>query len=74
MNKKDRFILVETFKDDSIKTIKGADSSNLKVYDIIDMQEDLTISEVENKINWFIDNGYYQMADYKAEIMQFKDN
>lgn len=48
---------------------KGADSSNLKVYDIIDMQEDLTISEVENKINWFIDNGYYQMADYKAEIM-----
>lgn len=48
---------------------KGADSSNLKVYDIIDMQEDLTISEIENKINWFIDNGYYQMADYKAEIM-----
>ena len=48
---------------------KGADSSNLKVYDIIDMQEDLTISEVENRINWFIDNGYYQMADYKAEIM-----
>lgn len=48
---------------------KGADSSNLKVYDIIDMQEDLTISEVEHKINWFIDNGYYQMADYKAEIM-----
>lgn len=48
---------------------KGADSSNLKVYDIIDMQEDLTINEVENRINWFIDNGYYQMVDYKAEIM-----
>lgn len=48
---------------------KGADSSNLNVYDIIDMQEDLTINEVENRINWFIDNGYYQMADYKAEIM-----
>lgn len=48
---------------------KGADSSNLKVYDIIDMQEDLTINEVENRINWFIDNGHYQMADYKAEIM-----
>lgn len=57
--KKYRFILFR----------KGADSSNLKVYDIIDMQEDLTISEVENRINWFIDNGYYQMADYKAEIM-----
>lgn len=36
---------------------------------IIDMQEDLTENEVENKINWFIENGYYQMADYKVEIM-----
>ena len=48
---------------------KGADSSDLKVYDIIDIQENLKMSEVEDKINWFIDNGYYQMADYKAEIM-----
>ena len=48
---------------------KGVNSSDLKVYDIIDIQENLTMSEVEDKINWFIDNGYYQMADYKAEIM-----
>ena len=35
---------------------KGADSSNLKVYDIIDMQEDLTINEVENRLNFFENN------------------
>lgn len=36
---------------------------------IIDMQENLTATEVEERVNWFIENGYYQMADYKVEIM-----
>lgn len=36
---------------------------------IIDMAENLTESEVTERINWFMENGYYQMADYKVEIM-----
>ena len=47
-----------------------SNSSVEKGSTVIDIQENLTMSEVENKINWFIDNGYYQMADYKAEIIQ----
>ena len=37
---------------------------------IISVQENLTAAEVDEKVKWFIDNGYYQMADYKVEIMQ----
>lgn len=36
---------------------------------IIDMQENLTETEINDRVNWFIENGYYQMADYKVEIM-----
>lgn len=36
---------------------------------IIDMTENLTESAVRERINWFMENGYYQMADYKVEIM-----
>lgn len=36
---------------------------------IISVQENLTAAEVDEKVRWFIDNRYYQMADYKVEIM-----
>ena len=36
---------------------------------IIDLQENLTIEQAENKYNWFIDNGYYQMANCVIEKM-----
>jgi hypothetical protein len=36
---------------------------------IIDMQENLTASEADDLANWFIENGYYQMANYRIEIM-----
>ena len=49
---------------------KGADSSRLMAFDIIDMQENLSEIEINEKINWFIDNGYNQMADYKVVPMK----
>lgn len=48
---------------------KGADSSNLKIYEIIDIQENLTIDQAKEKMNWFMENGYYQMAECKIEKM-----
>lgn len=48
---------------------KGADSSRLMAFDIIDIKENLSEIEVNERINWFMENGYYQMADYKAEVM-----
>lgn len=48
---------------------KGADTSNLMAYDIIDIQENLSMTEIDTRVNWFLENGYYQMADYKVEKM-----
>lgn len=36
---------------------------------IIDIQENLTSTEAESKVNWFLENGYYQMANYRVETM-----
>lgn len=36
---------------------------------IISVKENLTAIEVDEIANWFIDNGYYQMANYRIEIM-----
>lgn len=53
-----------------IITHKGADTSNLQIMDIIDIQENLTEQEITKRINWLLDNGYYQFADYKIEEME----
>ena len=58
--KKYRFIIVH----------KGADTSNLNIMDVIDVQENLTEQEITKRIDWLLNNGYYQFADYKIEEME----
>ena len=59
MNKKYRFIVFA----------KGRDSSNLQIMDIYNIQENLTESQLNDKINWYWNSGFSTMCDYKAEEM-----
>lgn len=54
---------METYKMIIFK--KGADSNNLQYDDILGVQDNLSAVMVDILASRFIDNGYYQFADYK---------
>lgn len=44
---------------------KGVDSNNLQYDDILGIHDNLSMVEINARVNSFIDNGWCQFAEYK---------